>query len=197
MKIDVTVRSPKLAVLAAQLSSSGRKEMNEAMGITVREVTRDYLTKISGERHKSAERLGASPTGHLAQAVRAVEASTLNADALSATLTISHVGLSRAFHDVTITPKNAKALTIPVSAIAYGRRAREFQNLFVFKHEGGKAFLAQRDPTSGSFRTLYLLVRSVTQKQDRTLLPSDAEWQKAAAQSALSFIKFNSRHSAR
>lgn len=36
---------------------------------------------------------------------------------------------------------------------------------------------------------MYLLVRSVTQPQDRTLLPSDEEWADAAAKAAEEWFK--------
>jgi hypothetical protein len=106
-------------------------------------------------------------------------------------LTINHPGLARAFHDIRIVPVNAKALTIPVDAIAYNRSPRQFGNqLFVWKSKTtGNAFLAQRqEDKSAKPLLLYLLVRSVTQKQDRSLLPSQEEWEKAAARSALDWL---------
>jgi hypothetical protein len=157
----------------------------------VREKTRAHLAELATSRHATAERLGAAPSGHLAQAARAVEASPVSAEGATATLTINHPGLARAFHDIRIVPVNAKALTIPVDAIAYNRSPRQFGNqLFVWKSKTtGNAFLAQRqEDKSAKPLLLYLLVRSVTQKQDRSLLPSQEEWEKAAARSALDWL---------
>jgi hypothetical protein len=193
LSVSVQVRSPQLALLVAQLSGEKKVELNRAMAISVRELTRRHLTKLSGERHATANKLGASPSGHLGQAVRAVEAAEITAEDGGASFVINHPGLGRAFHDVTIAPKNAKALTIPVAAIAYNRRAGQFNNLYVWKSKTtGNAFLAMRDPGADKHARpilVYLLVRSVTQKQDRTLLPSQEEWESAAAQGALDFIR--------
>jgi hypothetical protein len=51
-------------------------------------------------------------------------------------------GVTRAYHDLIITPKRAKSLTIPIHKASYGKRAREFNDLFVIKTKS-KAFLAQ------------------------------------------------------
>jgi carboxylesterase type B len=195
VKVDVTLRSPKLAALSAALSGSKRAQLNEAMAMGVREKTRLHLAALAGTRHATAERLGAAQSGHLTQAARAVEASPVEADAGSATLTINHVGLGRAFHDVRIVPVNAKALAIPVDQIAYARSPRQLGiPMFVFRSKTtGNTFLARRQAEKNERPLLlYLLVRSVTQPQDRTLLPSDQEWQKAAAQSAIDFIHMES-----
>jgi len=193
LSVSVQVRSPKLALLVAQLSGEKKVEVNRAMAISVRELTRRHLTRLSGERHATANKLGASPSGHLGQAVRAVEGAEITAQNDGASFVINHAGLGRAFHDVTITPKNAKALTIPVAAIAYNRRAGQFNNLFVWKNKTtGNAFLAMRDPSGAKDAKpllVYLLVRSVTQKQDRSLLPSNDEWESAAARGALDWIR--------
>lgn len=45
-------------------------------------------------------------------------------------ININIPGASRAFHDVTILPVHAKALTIPMHASAYGKKASDFNNLF-------------------------------------------------------------------
>jgi hypothetical protein len=172
-----------------------RTEMNAEMALGVREFTRNHLFKLSGERHATANRLGASPSGHLAQAVRAVEQGAIAADPAGATLTINHVGLGRAFHDVTITPSK-KYLTLPIAAAAYNRRAGQLDHLFFFTSKGGNAFLAQRDPTAKGIKLMYLLKRSVTQKQDRSLLPSDEEWSDAAAEIGRQWIQMKTNSAA-
>jgi hypothetical protein len=70
MKIDVTIRSPRLALLSSALSGQKRTELSEAMGMGVREKTRAHLAELATSRHATAERLGAAPSGHLAQAFR-------------------------------------------------------------------------------------------------------------------------------
>lgn len=170
-------------LLARVTGPKAQRSLNAAMGIRVREGIRDHLAELAESRHTTAERLGASPSGHLEQAARAVEGAPIESTASAATITINHPGLGRALHDVTIVPTGGrKALTIPVAAIAYNRRAGQFDHLFVFKSKvTGNAFLAMRQPEKSTPPLLlYLLVRSVTQKQDRTLLPSDEQLQSDA-----------------
>jgi hypothetical protein len=92
----------------------------------------------------------------------------------------------RALRDVTIVPREAKSLAIPIHALAYNRRPAqiwESLNLFIPK---GKNVICMPGKT---ITALYVLVRSVTQKQDRTLLPSDENFQKAAATGAGNYIR--------
>lgn len=166
---------------------ASRARLHQAMAEAVREATRDYLIVEAGKRHATADRLGAERSGHLEQAWRAVEKSPIESSATGATLSINVPGLNRAFEDVTIVPKTAKALTIPVDRIAYARRAGEFGNqLYIWKSKTtGNAFLAMRQADKQARPLLlYLLVRSVTQHQDRTLLPSDEQWQDAGGKAA-------------
>ena len=179
MNVSIAVRSPRLALLAQTLGGAGRARLSAAMGLAVKELTREHLAQLAASKHTTAEKLGAAPTGHFEQAARAVEDAPLTSDELSASFTIRHPGIGRAFHGITITPKNgATYIPLAMNAIAYGRRPREFDQVqFVHRGEAVRTDIAA-----------YLLVRSVTQKQDRSLLPSDAAWQAAAAQGARDFI---------
>lgn len=181
--------SPKLGALIARLSPTGRQDLNRAMGYEVQRLTVDHLRQIAATRHNTANKLGGTPTNHWAQAAEKVAqpSSLTSVTGLGATLTINHPGITRALRDVTIKPKEAKSLAIPVRGLAYGRRPAELWdrlNLFIPK---GRRFIAMR--TGKKITVLYLLVRSVTQKQDRSLLPTDAEFHKAAARGALQYLK--------
>lgn len=120
-------------------------------------------------------------------------------------------GLTRAFGDVTIVPgtktPGAKYLAIPARAEAYGVRPREMDNLVVFWGKNGPAGLKQVDAqavtvvkahqrkgaaissyvkpgaVSGGL-VMYWFATSVTQPQDRTLLPSVDEWSESATAGA-------------
>jgi hypothetical protein len=185
--------SPALRDFTARISGPGAVEMNRAAGFEVQQLTTRHLRDIAGSRHETATKLGAAPTNHWAQAAEKVASpAALTADSDSAVLAINHPGIGRAFHDVTITPTNAKALTIPVSAIAYGRRAGEFgRALFIFKSKfTGTAFLAMRQGDRNALPLLlYVLLRSVTQRQDRSLLPSDDELGNAAAEGVKRYVR--------
>ena len=86
-------------------------------------------------------------------------------------------GVTRAYKDIDIYPKIAKALTIPMHQAAYGKSARSFDDLFVVK-KNDKAFLAQ-GLADGSLQFMYLLCKHVHQNRDSSILPSDDTYAKA------------------
>jgi hypothetical protein len=147
-------------------------QFHERWGERVENLTRDYLGKIAVERHKTADSLGARPTGILSRAAESPEYSATG-EKVVLTIRPGEV-LARAFRDVEIFPRNGrKWLTIPIHRRSYGKRAGEFKDIFfLWIAEASSAFLVER-AANGNLIFLYLLVRKVMQKQDRTLLPSD------------------------
>lgn len=63
-------------------------------------------------------------------------------------------------YGMTITPKRAKFLTIPLIPAAKGKRAREFSDLFPLGLEDGNGVLA-RDKGNGEIEAVFALVKSV------------------------------------
>lgn len=127
-------------------------------------LTRGYLRGLN--RHKSANRLGAEPTGHLEAASRSVESGS---DDEQAYVRIPRsTGLFRAFQDFVIKPGPGRTyLTIPAHKKTYGRRAGEFELSFTI--------LGGRWPAlvfTETWELAYWLRRVVKIAQDRTLLPS-------------------------
>ncbi len=185
VKVTIDFNAAGLSRLAGKVTGpQSRARLSERMGLAVREKTREHLAALAGSRHATAIKLGASPSGHLEQAARAVESAPVAADPNGATLTINHVGMIRALRDVTITPRQSQCLAIPVNAIAYNRRPAElWTQLGLFIAKGMIMMPGPDGPIA-----LYKLVKSVHQKQDRTLLPSGAEWTEAAADGARSFF---------
>ena len=89
---------------------------------------------------------------------------------------ITTKGITRALHDIVINPKEAQSLAIPLHASAYGMQPRDYNIAHpkgtpeaLFKPKG-KDYLAKNE--NGSLVVMYLLRKSVHQKQDRTLLPT-------------------------
>lgn len=80
-------------------------------------------------------------------------------------------GASRAYHDIDIRPKAKQSLTIPLHQEAFGKKATDFNNLFVVKTNAGKAFLAMNN--GGDLQMMYLLSQHVHQKKDSSIMPSD------------------------
>ena len=59
--------------------------LHEAIGKDVANAVRDYLIELAESKHRTAERLGASPSGHLA---KAAEKTTFAADQSAARITV-------------------------------------------------------------------------------------------------------------
>ena len=186
-----------------------RTEMNTAIAEAERDLVRDYFINVTGQRHDTAEALGAEPTGHWSRAAEALSAVGVYDAAI---VTIHDPAASRAAHDVTIEPGDGKQwLTIPLIAAAYNQVARRVAGLFRpfakvtgyratregggFAHTGSgegaerMRVLAKKGP-DGKLNFWYALVASVHQHQDRTLLPSDEAIRLVAIQAARDWMTF-------
>lgn len=154
---------------------ANRRQLHARLAVQGSEFTRDYLRGLN--RHKTATALGAKPTQHHARAARGIESAS---DDATSTIRIPRSsGLARAFSALTIRPGSGrKFLTIPADRRTYGRRAGEFPTGdLVFSIVGGRfPALMFRE----GWTVAYWLRRSVTQAQDRTLLPSDAGYRQLA-----------------
>jgi len=208
IKID-DFATPRLLAFLAGLKR--RAALHRMMGGRVQNVTRDHLIRIANTRHATANRLGAAPSGHWGKAAEKVtrpEALTISDDV--GELVINHPGITRAFKDITIVPTGGRQfLTIPLIAAAYNRRARTIPGLFRPTRKGARAtgFKIGADgrkvpiyPSDQKMRVLsrngqgglvhyYALVRSVLQRQDRTLLPGDKELQRACKAGILDYVR--------
>ena len=177
------------------VKSEGRRQLFSVAANAVRILVRTHLSRIAPRHHISAHRLGATPTGHIEKGARATQftASTNGAEVI-----IPIPGLSRAFRPLTITPRTANALTLPVSSHSYGKRVGELRangwNIFRPK---GKDTLWGKLQDEDDAVPLYVLKKRVQLKQDRSLLPSDAELGGTASKAILRYLAaFNGRRSA-
>lgn len=173
----------------------GRRLLFSVAANAVRILVRNHLSRIAPRHHISAHRLGATPTGHIEKGARATHF-TVSSD--SAEVIIPIAGLSRAFRPLTITPRTANALTLPVSSHSYGKRVGELRangwNIFRPK---GKDTLWGKLQDEDDAVPLYVLKKRVQLKQDRSLLPSDAELGGTASKAILRYLAaFNGRRSA-
>jgi hypothetical protein len=162
--------------------------MHARMAERGQQFTQDYLRKLN--RHNSAARLGARPSGHHARAAASVEAQSNDDQALIAIP--RRTGLGRAFGDVILTPGSGrKFLTIPAHQKTYGKSVRDFpEGTFKFAViQSWRVFRAMIF-ASGSHKgeVGYWLKTSVTQKQDRTLLPSDEGYAGVAHKAAVEYL---------
>lgn len=179
--------TPWLASIARDIQ--GGKNVNGVNGFIARNVgksVREYLVREAPKRHKTADRLGGKRTGHLERGAEDVQA---RPDESGIIVNLPIPGIRRAFEDVTLLPIRSKYLTLPATGEAYGRRARSFSDLrFVpFKRGAVPALVRKVD---GKMEVLFWLKRSVFQRQDRTLLPSDEALLQAAEEGAEEYLDF-------
>ena len=176
--LTITFRpSPKLSQLVAALGPEGRKTLNAGAAANLFAVVRDHIRRDAARRHATARKLGAAPTGHLEKAAGSVQKAS---DETGATVSVSSPGFGRVFRALHVRPVRARSLTIPVHALGYGRRASEVAAAHpLFRPKGKDYLMADID---GEATVIYLLRRAVTVPQDRTLLPSDADLDRAAKQ---------------
>lgn len=178
LKLDVIAiaeATGELQLIRAALTD--RRRLNAAIATDAETFTKEYVSR-SG-RHRTAERLGATPTGFRARAAQRIESGSDNEQAF---LRIPrNTGLGRAFGDVLIRPRpGRKYLTIPGVAETYGKTVRDFpENTFAFTIMAGRyPVLVFREGNSRhrAWTLAFWLRREVRQKQDRSLLPSDAAY---------------------
>ena len=162
-------RNGKINQLIHALGPEGRKELHDAASAQLFADVRAHLRSYASSHHKTADRLGAQRTGHLEKAAATMQ-HTSSPD--SASVTINSPGIKRVWGAVTIRPVKAKALTIPIHWLAYGKRVAELQRtMTVYRPKGTDILAANID---GQLTPLYVLKAAVTVPQDRLILPSNA-----------------------
>lgn len=139
---------------------------------------REFGSKKSQTEHRTANALGAKPTGHLTRAYAGIESAS---DDQAAQLLVPRASrLRAAFGSYVLKPTQSKYLTIPVNAESYGRRAREFDDLKFMQVGPRKTAILARTDEDGNMTTMYLLLKSVTVKEDESLLPMKQIGEQAA-----------------
>jgi len=166
---------PSLAKLSKALRDTNA--INKETSSAVADEVRDQFTSISGKQKNKFSR----PSTFwikMFKSVRPVFSAT------SAIVEMNRAIALRYFGGIVRPTGGKKFLTIPVNKAAYGKSARSFPNLFVFRYAGdgpnGKAFLAMQDrkgdgvgPGKKDKLTLmYLLLRSTKHKADKSVLPT-------------------------
>lgn len=191
MSVEVREKlsSGQIAFVEA-LTGPGRREAAAAMGESVQSLIVFHLIDLAHARHATANRLGAAPTNYLAGLVDAgADRTAVQVDEDGVSINIRHPWIARAFRDVTITAKN-KLLAIPLNAAAYGHSPREFSKVVLLKKGSGSGSgeKKEREPLDPTIPA-YLLVRSVHQKQDRSILPTNGEMAGAAADGIRGYLR--------
>ena len=177
------------------MKPSGRHHLFSAAAASVSDLVRRHIAADAPRRHSSSqfEDGTGQRTGFMEKAARGT---VFHADAQHGEVVIPSPGFGRAFHDVEIVPTHGAALTIPISSHAYGHRVKELRSMgwIIFspkKSEGAKENLGTLmgyGPNDEQAIPLYVLKKRVRQRQDRSLLPSDAAISTTASRAMLSEI---------
>lgn len=94
----------------------------------------------------------------------------------------------------TIRPKNSRFLAIPLRAVVYGVRARDFfredtPNTFIYRSKRGKAFVARRE--GNALRVYYMLLRSAKVPADPKALPPEPSVAAALLEETQAYLEGN------
>ena len=76
MKVNIEViKDPngRIGKLVSALGTAGRKELNDAASAVLWADVRAHLRSYAGNHHGSAQKLGATPTGHLEKAAATMQ----------------------------------------------------------------------------------------------------------------------------
>lgn len=180
-RVRLTGSLPKL--VASGWMSEAEAAFAVSQGVDgVYEEIHTHFAAYAATHHKTAERLGASPTNVL---VDAAENIAVTKNPRGGSIRINAPGIRRAFEGFDVVPKNAKALTIPLIAAAYGKRAREYPGeLKVVKAKSGRAYLVDEDTGEG----VYLLLKHVYIPHDPDMLPDNRTMNNAFREGILAYI---------
>lgn len=161
------------------------RELRNLIGHDVGALTRDHLYA----KDRKPNRLGGRKTHYYRAA-----GDSVNHDITKrgVGVNVDHIGIRQRLEGGVITPKTAKALTIPVSPRAHGKRAREFDDTFILdkSNSGDPATVGVIVQDMGGDRldALFVLRTRVEQSPDPTVLPNSRTIMQTATQTILTFL---------
>lgn len=170
-----------------------QSQMNSVLlnaGSNLAKCIRRHMRMLARTRHGSSSALGAKPSNHF-KATDVLEPK-IGEDS-SVVVAVTTPGISRAYHDIDIYPKEARALAIPLHASAYGISPREINDrglytMFRIKKNGTKGNVLYRSEDN-KLIPMYALTQHVHQEQDPTLMPSNEEMTSEAIKGAETAIR--------
>ena len=167
-----------------------RRPLHARMAVEAQQFTADYVSRSN--RHASALRLGAAPSGFRERAAKRI---TGVSDASAAIVRIPrNTGLGRAFHDVVLRPGSGRTyLTIPACDETYGKVMRDFPQgtfsyAFLLRSRSPVMLWAEAGGRHEKGDVAYWLRRQILQRQDRTLLPADSDYEHIASEEAKTYL---------
>lgn len=162
---------PRLLVFMKEIGA-GTEELNRGAREGFWKAIRDYVSDVvAPSHHATAERLGATPTGHIEEAGRTM---TSSADRKGVEVQVHSPGFPRVYGDITVTPKRRRFLTIPVHQDAYGEDAStigETYDTFIGKGKGGGLFIGRALGAEESFYPRRLVLPKLPSKSESPKKP--------------------------
>jgi len=186
MTVDVEVKVPNFD-LDRRIKTS-MNSLLRAAGTSLAKRIRQHMRLLNRTRHSALS--GGKSSNHFSP--EKVSEPTVSQDAV--TVAVDIPGITRAYHDIDIYPKEANALAIPLHASAYGISPRENNDrgtyrLFRIKKDGVPGNVLYRNDEDGGLIAMYALTKHVHQVQDPTLMPTNQELTDSAIQGLESALK--------
>ena len=186
MKIDVEVKLPSFD--AADKIRTGMSSILRAAGSNLAKCIRRHMRHLNASRHSPLS--GGKPSNHFSP--NKVLEPVVSEDAV--TVAVAIPGITRAYHDIDIYPKEANALAIPLHESAYGISPRENNDrgtykLFRIKKDGVPGNVLYRNDEEGGLIAMYALTKHVHQVRDPSLMPTNKTMTDEALKGAVAAIK--------
>lgn len=186
MKIDIEVKLPPFD--ADKRISNGMNSILRAAGSNLAKCIRSHMRRLNATRRSPLS--GGKPSNHFSP--NKVLEPVVSQDAV--TVAVAIPGISRAYHDIDIYPKEANALAIPLHESAYGMQPREINDrgtykLFRIKKDGVPGNVLYRNGDDGELIAMYALTQHVHQVKDPSLMPTNQKLTDEALNGAVAAIK--------
>jgi len=186
MTVDVEVKIPNFD-LDRRIKTS-MNSLLRAAGTSLAKRIRQHMRLLNRSRHSALS--GGKSSNHFSP--EKVSEPTVTQDAV--TVAVDIPGITRAYHDIDIYPKEANALAIPLHESAYGISPREINDrgtykMFRIKKNGVPGNVLYRNDEGGGLIAMYALTQHVHQVQDPTLMPSNQELTESAIEGLQSALK--------
>jgi len=181
MTYEVDIKDAATLPLQRKIAACSGRRLNGFIGPAVARLTRNNFRSLPTNKD------GYPSTHFWAGAANSTSWTELPEGVL---ISVSQIGVRQRYQGGEIHAVNASALTVPVSAQAYGHVAADFPGSFLLKTKKG-AWIVQYGGgrhTDSTLEFLYKLETSVTQDANPNVLPSDeaiTETALAAAEKAV------------
>ena len=206
MSIGIDISDECSPLLAQLTDNAARQGLLAAVAAAGRDAVKDHFTELALDalHHDSSRELGATRSGVYERAALDTSAAVAGDDAIVSVTGLSGEIITQRFFGGTIKPKNGSKLSLPARTEFYGHSPKEFdRGMFkpLFGRNGVYALALVNDtdrqlvrgPRAGQFQrakkgetatagaevVAFWLVDEVTQDEDKTVIPTQEEFEAA------------------